>query len=215
MLFGPAGRYGGLTTLLPVLVLASLAAWLAFLNLDFPYGIHPDERVKVAFAQGEHHSYRHPPLLIILARLGGWLSSASTDLEVLTVGRSVSALASVGASVVLYFVLKQFSAGLHAFLWSCVFATSPAIAVHAHFFKEDALLVFAICLGLHALMRLKLRAGALDLAYFGLALGLAASAKYVGVINSLVLACAPVGAACRLSDELQADPAIAICANPL
>lgn len=184
--------------LLAILVLAAISASLAFYNIDFPYGIQPDESLKVAFAAGQHHNYAHPPLLIILARFAGWLCGASNDHDYLLAGRSVSALACVAASVLFYGVLRRHADGINAFLWSCVFASSPAIAVHAHYFKEDAILVFAICLGLHALVRLREQASMVNLVYFGFALGLAATAKYVGAGNSLILFIVAI-VHCRLS----------------
>ncbi|MBN9218877.1 MAG: glycosyltransferase family 39 protein [Mesorhizobium sp.] len=183
---------------LAILVLAVISALLAFYNLDFPYGIHPDEPIKVAFAAGQHHNYAHPPLLIILARFAGWLSGASVDHDYLLVGRSVSAVASVAASILFYAVLRRHADSGNAFLWACVFAISPAIAVHAHYFKEDAVLVFAICAGLHALVRLKEQVNTANLVYFGFALGLAVTAKYVGAGNSLVLFVVAI-VVCRLS----------------
>lgn len=168
-------------------VIGTLAAALAFHNLDFLYGAHVDEPRKVGFVAGNAHNYFHPPLLIVLARFSAWLSGALTDQDRLLAGRQVSALAAVAASVVFFLVLQRYADRLQAFLWSCIFAVSPAIAVHAHYLKEDALLVFAICLSLHALVRLKENGRTPDLVYFGFALGLADSAKYVGVTNSLAL----------------------------
>ncbi|QKC94550.1 ArnT family glycosyltransferase [Mesorhizobium sp. NZP2298] len=177
----------GDSQVLAMLVLAAISASLAFYNIDFPYGIQPDESIKVEFAAGQHHNYAHPPLLIVLARFAGWLSGASNEHDYLLAGRSVSALACVAASILFYIVLRRYADDISAFLWACVFAVSPAIAVHAHYFKEDAVLIFALCVGLHALVRLKEQANSVNLVYFGFALGLAVSAKYVGAGNSLVL----------------------------
>ena len=172
---------------LAVLALVVISGSLAFYNIDFPFGIQPDEPRKVLFAAGQHHNYAHPPLMIVLARVAAWLSGVSTEHGFLLVGRSVSALAAVGASVVFYLVLRRYADDLNAFLWACVFAVSPAIAVHAHYFKEDAVLILAICVGLHAMVRLKEQATTINLLYFGFALGLAVTAKYVGAANSLGL----------------------------
>lgn len=188
----------GDSQVLAMLVLAAISASLAFYNIDFPYGIQPDEPIKVAFAAGQHHNYAHPPLLVILARFAGWLSGASNEHDYLLAGRSVSALACVAASVLFYVVLRRHADGINAFLWACVFAVSPAIAVHAHYFKEDAVLVFAICVGLHALVRLKGEVDTVNLVYLGFALGLAVAAKYVGAGNSLVLFIVAI-VCCRLS----------------
>ena len=198
----PTGWVGlaqrGDSQVLAMLVLAAISASLAFCNIDFPYGIQPDEPLKVAFAAGQHHNYAHPPLLIVLARFAGWLCGASSDHDYLLAGRSVSAMACVAASVLFYLVLRRHADGMNAFLWACVFAASPAIAVHAHYFKEDAVLVFAICVGLHALVRLKEQVSTVNLTYFGFALGLAVTAKYVGAGNSLVLFVVAI-VTCRLS----------------
>lgn len=183
---------------LAILALAAISALLAFHNIDFPYGIQPDEPIKVAFAAGQQHNYAHPPLLIVLARFAGWLSGASNEHDYLLAGRSVSAVACVAASILFYIVLRRYADGINAFLWACIFAVSPAIAVHAHYFKEDAVLVFALCAGLHALVRLKEQVSTANLVYFGFALGLAATAKYVGVGNSLVLFIVAI-VHCRLS----------------
>lgn len=172
---------------LAILALTAISASLAFYNLDFPFGIQPDEPLKVAFAAGQPHNYAHPPLLIVLARFAGWLCQASNEHSFLLAGRTVCALASVAASIVFYVVLRRYADDINAFLWASVFAVSPAIAVHAHYFKEDPILVVAICVGLHALVRLKEQGTAINLVYFGVALGLAVTAKYAGAGNSLVL----------------------------
>lgn len=173
------------TTSLAAIVAISLA--LGFYNFNFLYDVHFDEPVKVALIADKPHNYFHPPLLIVLARLFAWLGSASSELERLWAGRLVSVIAMAAASLLFYLVLVRYADRLQSFLWSCVFASSPAIAVHAHFFKEDALLVFGICLGLHALVRLAERMDLRNLVYFGIALGLAPSAKYVGLLNSILL----------------------------
>lgn len=198
----PAGRVGLVkradSQVPAILVLITISASLAFYNIDFPFGIQPDEPLKVAFAAGQHHNYAHPPLMIVLARFAGWLSGASNEHDYLLAGRSVSALACVAASVLFYVVLRRYADGINAFLWACVFAASPAIAVHAHYFKEDAVLVFAICVGLHALVRLKEQVTTVNLVYFGCALGLAVTAKYAGAGNSLALFIVAI-VYCRLS----------------
>jgi 4-amino-4-deoxy-L-arabinose transferase-like glycosyltransferase len=179
-------RPGALTAAsLAAIVAVSLA--FGFYNFDFLYGAHFDEPVKVALVADKPHNYFHPPLLIVLARLVVWLGSASGDLERLWAGRFVSVMAMTAAGALFYLVLIRYADRLQSLIWSCVFASSPAIAVHAHFFKEDALLVFAICLGLHALVRLTERMDLRNLVYFGIALGLAPSAKYVGLLNSIAL----------------------------
>lgn len=170
---------------LAVVVAISLA--LGFYNIDFLYGANVDEPVKVALVADKPSNYFHPPLLIILARFAAWLGSASSDLERLWAGRFVSIMAMTAASALFYLVMARYADRLQSIVWSCVFALSPAIAVHAHYFKEDALLVFAICLGLHALARLTERVDLPNLVYFGIALGLAPSAKYVGFLNSVGL----------------------------
>ena len=184
---GWAGLAQDNSQVLAILVLAAISASLAFYNIDFALGIQPDEPLKVGFAAGQHHNYAHPPLMIVLARFAAWLSGASSEHDFLLAGRSVSALACVAATVLFYVVLRRYADGINAFLWACVFAVSPAIAVHAHYFKEDAVLIFAICVGLHALVRLKEQVTTVNLVYFGFALGLAVTAKYVGAGNSLVL----------------------------
>ncbi|WP_292705884.1 glycosyltransferase family 39 protein [Mesorhizobium sp.] len=184
---GSSGCYVSFELLSATLAVAAISALLAFHNIDFPFGVHPDEVRKVGFLSGQPHNYRHPPLLIVLARFAAWLDGAADSHGFLLAGRTVSALAAVGASVLFYLVLRRHADKLNAFLWSGVFAASPAIAIHAHYFKEDAVLVFAICMGLHALVRLKERTDSGNLLYLGLALGLAITAKYLGAANSLVL----------------------------
>lgn len=184
-------RFQGLIAARPQAVtVASLAAIvgislaLGFYNLDFLYGAHVDEPTKVALVADKPNNYFHPPLLIVLARGVVWLVSASSDLDRLWAGRFVSVMAMTAASALFYLVMARYIDRLQSVIWSCVFASSPAIAVHAHFFKEDALLVLAICLGLHALVRLVERTDLHNLIYLGIALGLAPSAKYVGFLNS-------------------------------
>lgn len=171
-------------TVASLAAIVGISLALGFYNLDFLYGAHVDEPTKVALVADKPHNYFHPPLLIVLARALAWLGSASSDLERLWAGRLVSVMAMTAAGALFYLVLMRYADRLQALIWSCVFASSPAIAVHAHYFKEDALLVFAICLGLHALVRLVERIDLHNLVYLGIALGLAPSAKYVGFLNS-------------------------------
>ncbi|TJV22955.1 MAG: hypothetical protein E5Y04_23470 [Mesorhizobium sp.] len=172
------------TTALLLATVALLAGYLAFANQDFPFGFHPDEGFKVAFSEGQAHNYKHPPLLIVLARIVGWCVGAASDHDFLIIGRSISAVAVIGSTVALYLTLMRLADPAQAFIWACIFAASPVIAVHGHYFKEDALLVLAICLGLHALLKLKAEASLVNILYFGFVLGIAISAKYPGVVNS-------------------------------
>jgi 4-amino-4-deoxy-L-arabinose transferase-like glycosyltransferase len=172
------------------------ALW-AIHNNDFPLGFHFDEVVKVKLLAGAANDYLHPPLLIVLAKTVAFITGASTEGELLMAGRTVSALAAIMSAVLFYSSLRFYAPQGIAAVWSLAFSLSPAIAVHAHYFKEDVLLVLAICMSLHALLHLRERRNLQRLLYLGLALGLAPAAKYVGVFNSaavLVLAIAT----CRL-----------------
>lgn len=177
----------GSRTLVGAAFVAVLTICLGLYNIDFPIGQHPDEIWKAQLATGYPHNYAHPPLLIVLARVVAYFSGATEQLDFLFAGRLVSVLAAAAAGALFFLTLSRFTDRLNAFLWSCAFAASPAIAVHAHYFKEDIVLVMAICLGLHALVILGQRRNLVRLIYFGLALGLAPTAKYVGIINSVML----------------------------
>lgn len=96
---GSSGCYVSFELLSATLAVAAISALLAFHNIDFPFGVHPDEAIKVGFAFGQPDNYRHPPLLIVLARFAAWLDGAVHDRDFRLAGRTVCAFASVAASV--------------------------------------------------------------------------------------------------------------------
>lgn len=150
---------------------------------DFPYNYHPDEHSKAGQIISGSRNYHHPLLMLsvtdILARV------TFIDLKpqaVVELGRWVSALFAAGAAASLallawlrYGPIAGWGAGIAVALQADLFET-------AHYMKEDPALIFGIALSLLAAQVWWQAPGRKSLRFLGIACGLAAAGKYLGII---------------------------------
>lgn len=153
---------------------------------DFPYSYHPDESGKVGQVIKGSRNYHHPLLLLsatdIASRLG---FVPRTPQAICETGRGVSAALAAGAVVALaliawrlYGAFAGWCAGLAVALQADLFET-------AHYLKEDPALVFGLALSLFAAHLWWRTPSRKTLRFFGIACGLAAAGKYLGIIALL------------------------------
>ena len=166
---------------------------LGVFHHDFPSAYHPDEPAKVAQLVAGTRDYHHPPLMLTLADALARVVGTPREPEALArVGRTLSAACLAGAVALLVALAGIYGRTRAAVVTAAVALGLDAQAVlAAHFFKEDALFVFALALTFVAGAVHWRRRGRWDRLALGAAAGLALSSKYVGglaVGYALVLA---------------------------
>jgi len=160
-----------------------LAAAVAFRLLpDLPPGIPFDERLKAELVLNGSQNFRHPILMLQLVRLANlWVGAADLP-NVIDLGRAVAA-AFGGLTVFAAMALARRAVGPHGALGAGVLtAVTPLCAFHAQLFKEDIFVAPWLLLGVLAIDRLREDSSSRHAILVGLTQGLAASAKYVGVV---------------------------------
>jgi 4-amino-4-deoxy-L-arabinose transferase-like glycosyltransferase len=166
----------GLATLLAVAL--SFFTW----HNTFPETLHADEGKKVNFILGGAPDFHHPIMLIQAGRgiqaLTGWDGREGA----VRAARWGSAIAAIGCLLLFYVWSRpMFGRGL-AFAGVGVLASTPLLAVHAHYAKEDVMLAAGVMGVVWALQHWRNRAGLKSDLLLGLALGLAASTHYKSVL---------------------------------
>jgi 4-amino-4-deoxy-L-arabinose transferase-like glycosyltransferase len=163
---------------------ALLAVALSFFTWHntFPETLHADEWKKVDFILGGAPDFHHPIMLIQAARgiqaLTGWDGREGA----VRAARWGSAIAAIGFLLLFYVWSRpMFGRGL-ALVGVGVLASTPLLAVHAHYAKEDVMLAAGVMGVVGALRHWRNRAGLKSDLLLGLALGLAASTHYKSVL---------------------------------
>lgn len=171
---------------------------------DFPVYYHPDEGGKVEQIIRGGRNYRHPQLLLEVTAIyyqlrGDRVRLASKNAEipreanqrVVQLGRQVSAGFAAGAAVVLALLAYRFAG-----MWAMVLAgigvgLCGPLLVNAHYFKEDASLVFGMSLAMYAAYHVWVSRNADDKTrawsalWLGAGCAMAVSGKYVGIAFSI------------------------------
>lgn len=150
---------------------------------DFPYSYHPDESGKCGQVIKGIRNYHHPLLLLSLtdvASRAGFV--ARTPQAIVETGRGVAAALAAGAAAALA-LLAWRCAGLPAgWCAGAAVALQADLFETAHYLKEDPALVFGLALSLLAAHLWWRAPGRKTLRFLGIACGLAAVGKYVGII---------------------------------
>lgn len=200
------------------LLALSLAIWAGCLRLfqlhnDFPSFDHPDERTKAAQLRDNDRNYNHPQLMLeaALQVLPPLMPDADAD-GIVKQARTVSAGFAAGTAVLMAWAGFA-AAGWAGFLTlGLATALCPALFSHAHFFKEDASLMFGIsvvlCAGAWALRGRGSGPQLWAILGLGVGAGLAASGKYCGAVMLLPAVGVAVAAARRHLGLLAAAPLI-------
>lgn len=171
---------------LAVAIFALIFAGVCTLNavhIRFPIYWHPDEITKAVQLQTGTYNFHHPQLLLRLAMiLHALLPLDDFPRDVVLAGRFVS----IGATAIAVtafgvLVMRRFGIGL-GIVAAILIALTPTVFLNAHFFKEDATLLMGIALVMLAIQSVDIRPSRSNIFLLGLSVGLAASAKYIGII---------------------------------
>jgi Dolichyl-phosphate-mannose-protein mannosyltransferase len=177
---GPASASTGFW--LAAALLGCAAATVFHLAPSLPLGVAFDEPLKVSFVLKDEQNFQHPILMLQLVRLAALLTGAADKESVFALGR-VAAAVSGGLLVFSAAALARRAMGDVAALGAgFLTAVAPLTVLHAQLFKEDIFLAPWLILGLLALDRLIEAPTWRRAILFGVAAGLAASAKYVGLV---------------------------------
>lgn len=173
---------------LRMIILTCGAFWVAaFLLFSrhhavLPVVFHSDEPGKADQILHNTRNFLHPQLMLeatsLLWRLAG---SPPDPLRIAILGRLVSAAA--GATAVVAFALAGYLLRGAWGLLACGVAVllCPPLAIHAHAFKEDVWLIFGLSLAVFGMAWYGQRRSAAALIFLGVACGVAASCKYIGI----------------------------------
>jgi hypothetical protein len=206
---------GWVTTTL--IVLAALT--LFCLNNDFQLGLHFDELSKMAaIVQGQSY-YRHPLFMTEMTRFAVWLLGVADLQGTVEVGRTLSAIAATVAVAALFRLILRRSGELTAIVVTFAAMTTPLLAVHAHYLKEDVWLLCFCALAMLCFRRLVDQTNPPRIVLFGLCIGFAISSKAIGaflipaVALAILLQAAPVRR--RLLIPVTLAGAVAVAVVPL
>jgi hypothetical protein len=164
-------------------VALAIASALAYDAIpDLPLAPQSDEPKKGYFVLEGRQDFLQPLLLLQTVRLANLVARYTDQLAVVELGRTVTALFG-GLTVLATVVLARRVAGRGlALAAGLIAAATPLIAFHAQLLKEDIFLAPWLLFGLAALDRLRESAELRRALVFGITVGLAASAKYVGAV---------------------------------
>lgn len=156
----------------------------------FSYHFHADEITKIEQAGGGGRNFNHPLLMIESVRaVVTLLPGEESRHGIVMAGRAVAAWFMAGASALLVWALAMARSPAAGWVAVPLFVLHPPAFEYAHYFKEDPALVFGMALLAAALLAAaRNRAtppSVRDLAAVGVAAGLAASGKYIGLAAAL------------------------------
>jgi hypothetical protein len=155
---------------------------------DLPLAPQSDEPKKADFVLAGRQDFLQPLLLVQTVRLANLIARHTDQLALVELGRTVAAMFG-GLTVLATIVLARCVVGRPlALAAGLLAAVTPLVAFHAQLLKEDIFLAPWLLFALAALDRLRENAETRRALAFGLLVGLATSAKYIGIVL-LPLAC--------------------------
>ena len=151
----------------------------------FPAEFHADEPPKATQVIERRPTYRQPLLLITATEfVSRVLNEPKSIRQIVFTGRTISAVFAAGAIVFIsLFGYVAFGGSMPAAIAAGIAALScPQLLLLAHYMKEDTALVFAGAAFLVAAWYDERESSRRSAAVFGIAAGLLASAKYIGLL---------------------------------
>jgi hypothetical protein len=185
---------------LPAMLFAVVHVGLVTRNVTFSYAYHWDEGGKARQVVSGKRNLNHPPLMLNVARVVHRAAGSPASLQETTVlGRKTVALFAAVAIAV--FVLLAYAIAGQTAMWltGVLLISQPMLFRLSHYFKEDAVLLFGWGLCLWAYCKYHARPRRWSSVFLGVAVGVAMSAKYIGVLPA-VCAIAMGGWTCARSD---------------
>ncbi len=163
--------------------LLALLLWAYARHNNFPFYYHTDEPGKVEQVVSGEHNYRHPLLMInatdLVVRA---LKIDKAPQKVVLVGRWTSALAAVLAIAAVILIVRRHSDWRFGLLAGAMAGLHPFLFEATHYMKEDCFLLAGLAWTWYALDRFCDSESNTSLVLAGIATGVAASAKYLGIL---------------------------------
>jgi hypothetical protein len=153
----------------------------------FRLGLHPDEVSKIVAILQDRSYYMHPLFMTEAARFAIWSLGVSDPQIAVQVGRTLSALMGAIAVAALFLLLLRRAGLFAALVVSFAALTSPLLAVHAHYLKEDVWLLPFCVFSAITFGRLAEQPRLALVILLGIWVGLAVASKAVGVFLIPVL----------------------------
>jgi hypothetical protein len=181
----PAAATGGGRGAFPLILALGIAAVFAAIllgTIEFPARTHADELSKVQAIITLKNSYAHPVLMLELVRAANALAGLTNPQAVAELGRAIAVLVGAAAVFVTFLLAREVLPAPAALAAAAVTAVTPLVAMHARYLKEDIFVLLFILVSLLALIRTLKSPTNLHVLLLGAAIGLAAAAKYAGII---------------------------------
>ena len=169
-----------------IVMLLSLALY-CFGN-TFPLGLHFDESKKVRFILSYEQDFRHPILLLELARFANLFFRYTDEQAVAIVARFSVAFISALIVPGIYKLARYSLRHPASLLTALMVGTCPTIAVHSHYIKEDMLLTVAVIWSMYFFTYFLHSPSVKTAIWFGSAVGLAFSSHYKSLLLLVVFA---------------------------
>ncbi|MFC1742716.1 glycosyltransferase family 39 protein [Candidatus Riflebacteria bacterium] len=168
-----------------ILSLAGILLVSLFLNLwnnDFPLGYHVDESKKTHFILRGKQDFLHPILMLNSVRFANYFLHYKDRQKVVELGRSIMAGFAMLICLAFFFLVRSLLPHPYALLATFSLAVTPILVVHAHYLKEDICLTFFTLLSIITFFSLVKDPQKYKTLLLGLALGMAISSHYKGLL---------------------------------
>lgn len=173
-----------LAIILCSILFGAAAFFLYTQNHHTPYHWHPDEPSKIRqIKDGGQQNFRHPKLMIQLARFTKFITGARTKQERVEAGRMAVAFSAV--LVVVFLAIYGWEcAGWYGYFLTGVYVTLvPPLFEAASYFKEDPVLMMGLSAWLLCAVWYMKEQNTKTAILLGIATALTCSGKHVGVIS--------------------------------
>jgi hypothetical protein len=167
-----------------ILLLWSVAVGVVIAqDLGSPPATHTDEPGKVAQILSSQYNLRHPQLMLTLTQVYRWAATIPLQPQpVVEAGRMVSAVAAAVSVLLLALAAWRLAGAMAAMVAALLVGAHPLLFGLAHYMKEDAVLMMGLSVFFLVLVHEDRLSGRTRSALLGIGAGLAASAKYAGLI---------------------------------
>lgn len=166
-----------------LLLIVALSLALNLANNDFPLGFHADEGLKVKNIIDHRQNFNHPILMLQSPRAINYFLGIKGSQEVVELGRTINAVVGGLTVAACYMLFLTVSGPGIALIGALGVAVSPIMVIHAHYLKEDVLLVLFLMFSLYALIKfIESRGSVFWTLMLGVASGLAFSSHYKGIV---------------------------------
>jgi Dolichyl-phosphate-mannose-protein mannosyltransferase len=176
-----ARTLGGVVAPMIAVAIAASFALMLLGAIDFPLGTHADETSKVLAVLHHFNNFNHPLLMLHLARATNAVAGLTDPQQVVELGRALAVLTGALGVFATYLLAREALPAPVALAAAAAVAVTPLVAMHARFFKEDVFLLPLILLAVLALIETLKAPTLMRALLLGLAGGLAATAKYIGI----------------------------------